>query len=58
VRAAASSTLIDNASTTLKVFAAPEFFFRGAIGAYNMATEVRAPRLQWHRTAPCFLFRP
>ena len=39
LRKAASSPKIDNRSSTLKIFAAPEFFFRGAVGAYNMTTE-------------------
>lgn len=35
-----SDASIDRRPTTLKVFMVPEFFFRGAVGAYNM-TETR-----------------
>ena len=37
LHALAASPLIDQRPTTLKVFAAPEFFFRGAAGAYNLS---------------------
>jgi len=37
LRNAAASSAIDNRPTTLKIFAGTEFFFRGAVGAYNMS---------------------
>ena len=39
LRMVAASDTIDKRRTTLKVFSAPEFFFRGAIGAYDMGAE-------------------
>lgn len=37
LKTVAASSVIDHAPTTLKVFLMPEFFFRNAIGAYNMS---------------------
>jgi hypothetical protein len=37
LKTVAASSVIDLAPTTLKVFLMPEFFFRNAIGAYNMS---------------------